>query len=289
MSITFPYVREKFTAYPNPKGGVITNLSLAVWLVDEFTGQPPLVPITIIVKESNKKMIKNRSGYYLFNDLDPGKYTVVVASDYYFREERICDTSNNETLDQNYTKLVENGRLEFDSLGPASGDKNVKLKDVSILQEKGDEDGDVIEFRNHNGEMENRTIQDINKENKIIFWDEGLKYDFNLINSEIRALKSPIIKIHLKPRPEYPFPNNATLVKGMVKSNSGPIVDAIVKVEEHEVESKTVNNGVFVLCFEGIKEETVTLNIRKGDIIESRQAIIQEGKTMSFGIILLQL
>ncbi len=310
MTISFPYVNDKFTAYLDHEGGITTNLSLAIWLIDAFTGKSPVVPLKVMVKESNKKMIKNRSGYYLFNDLGPGKYTIVVDSEYYFLEERICDTSKYETLDQNdnYKKLVERGRLEFDTLGPGPKAKSIILKDVYALrkQEDEEEEGDAIELRNPSGEVEHRTIQEIDTENRTIFWDEELKHDFSVAESRIRALKVPIIEVQLKPRPEYPFPDNATLVKGMVvrgmvESNSKPVVGAVVKLQDKTAETKTVHNGDFVLFIKGKNSQKIFKDKKRGekvgiDIVitngkegeaDTIKAEIEEGKSRYIGNILL--
>jgi hypothetical protein len=62
------------------------KLSLAVWLVDENTGMPPIGGVRVFIKDKNVTAFKNRSGYYLFLDpsLPEGEHTVQVKSDYYF-------------------------------------------------------------------------------------------------------------------------------------------------------------------------------------------------------------
>src|SRR5574337_81514 len=123
MAFTTPYVTDKFIAYP---GDVkITNLSLAVWLIDDFTKKEPIGHIKVELKEKDGEAVRNLSGYYLFNDLAAGNYTVSVESDVYFAEEKVV---------------------------------NMPLPDP----------------------------------------------------------KNPVVEIVLKPRPAYPFPDNATLVRGLV-------------------------------------------------------------------------
>lgn len=191
MAITTPLVTNKFTAYP---GDVIsTNLSLAVWLVDDYTQKTPAGYVNVKVKEGNVKAVKNLSGYYLFTDLLPGNYTVVSESDFYFSEETPVNTS---------------------LLDP----------------------------------------------------------------------KNPVLQIILKPKPAYPFPDNATLARGRV-SNANPVVNAVVKVVSKTIETKTDERGEFVLYFTGIKQESISIEITKDADIKTVNTTVEEGKTVSLGVI----
>lgn len=191
MVFTVPYVTNKFTAYP---GDVkITNLSLAVWLVDDFTKDKPVDSVKVIIKEGEIKTIKNLSGYYLFNDLSPGNYTVRVESDFYFPVEESVNISHHTS-------------------------------------------------------------------------------------------KNPVIEITLKSKPCYLFPSNATLVRGKV-SNSGPIADAEVTVIGKTIKTITDERGEFVLYFKGIKTEGITIEIKKDGNTKSANTTIEEGRTISMGVI----
>ncbi|HEX3034027.1 MAG TPA: hypothetical protein VHT73_02705 [Thermodesulfobacteriota bacterium] len=191
MAITTPLVTDKFTAYP---GDVIsTNLSLAVWLVDDYTQKTPAGYVNVKVKEGNVKAVKNLSGYYLFTDLPSGNYTVVSESGYYFSEETPVNTS---------------------LLDP----------------------------------------------------------------------KNPVLQIILKPRPAYPFPGNATLVRGRV-SNANPVANAVVKVVGKTIETKTDERGEFVLYFTGIKQESISIEVTKDAGIKTVNTTVEEGKTVSLGVI----
>ncbi|WP_406661838.1 hypothetical protein V7O66_04790 [Methanolobus sp. ZRKC3] len=66
---------------------ISTNLSLAVWVTDNYTEKKPIGGIKVKIKDAQIKAIKNPSGYYCFNDLNPGSYIVNIDSDYYFQEE----------------------------------------------------------------------------------------------------------------------------------------------------------------------------------------------------------
>ena len=77
-----------------------TNLSFAVWLIDDYTQKEPLGKTRVSLKEENIKAVKNLSGYYTFSGLRNGIYTLAVDPELYFPEEKIVDTSL-------YSKLKE--------------------------------------------------------------------------------------------------------------------------------------------------------------------------------------
>ena len=90
MVFTEPYKQNNYTVYP---GDVrTTNLSFAVWLIDDHTKGNPIGKINVQIKGINKKAVRNLSGYYLFVDLDQGEYSVSIDSDYYFPKEIKIDT-----------------------------------------------------------------------------------------------------------------------------------------------------------------------------------------------------
>lgn len=82
MVFVSPYVTDRFTAYAGDT--ITTNLSLAVWLKDEYTEKEPIGYLKVRVKEGDIKAIKNLSGYYCFNDLSDGNYNLIVESEFYF-------------------------------------------------------------------------------------------------------------------------------------------------------------------------------------------------------------
>ncbi len=256
MAIIFPYVTGKFTAYEGDK--ITTTLSLAVRLNDDYTKEQPFGNIKVKIKEGDIKAVRNLSGYYLFTDLAAGNYNVVIESDVYFPEERPVDT------------------LEFDTTGPASGDTSAKLKDVSKLQKD-----DVVEFHNPAGERERKSVTNIDVGTKTISWTGGLEHNFSVAGSTVRVL---VVEIALKPKPSYRFPSSATLARGLV-SNTGPVVNADVTVVAKTIETLTDEKGEFVLYFKGIKQEVITVEIKKGGNTKSVNTTVEEGKTKSLGII----
>ncbi|MCE8425229.1 MAG: hypothetical protein J5U17_05570 [Candidatus Methanoperedens sp.] len=244
MTFKWPYATDKFTAYEGDEH--TTRLSLALWIVDDCTGKQPLSQIKVRIKEGDISdeecdiktnagffnAVKNPSGYYIFTDLLPRKYSCCIESDPYFPEKRTISGINNLRL------------LEFAIGGPAKDMKNIELKDTSGLEK-----GDIVEFQNLRGNIEQRKITDI-VNNKTIIWTEGLKYDFSAKGSSLRVLNYILDEINLKPKPSYPFPDNATLVRGMVFGPDNlPAEKAGVKVKDLK-ETKTNENGEFVLYFD---------------------------------------
>lgn len=191
MAFKVPYVTNKFTAYPGD--AISTNLSLVIRLTDDYTEQEPIGYIKVILEEGGIKAVKNLSGYYLFNDLAAGNYTVSIESDVYSAEEKVV---------------------------------TIPLPDP----------------------------------------------------------RNPVVEIILKPVPAYHFSGNATLVRGLV-SNTNPVMNADVRVLGKTIESKTDERGEFVLYFKGIKTEVITIEIKKGVNTKTVSATIDEGKTVSMGII----
>jgi hypothetical protein len=97
--------------------------------------------------------------------------------------------------------------------------------------------------------------------------------------------KNPVMEILLKPKPAYPFPSNATLVRGIVSNAGAVVADAVISVTGKAVKSTTNEGGEFVLYFKGIKSELITIEITKGANTKSVTATIMEGKTVSLGTI----
>ncbi len=262
MKFPFPYVNGKYTAYEDkvdPKKEKKVFLSVAVKLIDDYTSKNPIGSIKVKLKENDKKIIKNLSGYYLLTNLNTGKYTAMIDTDYYFsKPEVVIDIDL-------YRDRTAGIKLGFDSHGPVEGGKSIKLKNVSRLQ-----NDDIIEFRNSKNNIEQREIVSIDRENHTIAWNEGLKYKYDTAGSTVNILKYILLKIPLKPRPAYPFSEYATLFRGKVvspKDNNDPVAYATVTVKKEEIQeekdliTETDEGGEFVLYFKKIKEEK-EINIR---------------------------
>lgn len=159
MTFVTPYVTDISTTY---NGDVITtNLSLAISLIDDFTKKEATGHLKVIINEGNINPIKNLSGYYIFTNLADGIYTVNIASELYFPEERVIDISKIKT---------SNLMLKFYTKGPVSKATSTRLKDVSKLQK-----GDIVEFNNLVGDIEQKKLTDVDTKTKKISWAGGLK------------------------------------------------------------------------------------------------------------------
>lgn len=96
--------------------------------------------------------------------------------------------------------------------------------------------------------------------------------------------KNPVDEIVLKPRPSYPFPGNATIIRGLVTDN-GPVLSAALKVEGMPLETRTDENGEFALYFTGNVDGNITFEIKMYGYTKFIDTIIREQETRSLGII----
>jgi len=196
MTFSTPYETGQYVAYLDHV--VTTTLSFAVQLIDDLTKNETIGNIKVKVKETDKKAMKNTSGYYLFTDLKAGTYTVRVDSDMYFPKETTVD------------------------LPPILDPKN------------------------------------------------------------------PLItEIVLKPRPEYPFSSNATLVRGVVRDGANePVKGAQLRVIGRNMETISDGKGSFVVYLSGIEnEEEVSIESKKNGITRTINVTAKEFQTVSSGFI----
>lgn len=255
-----PDVTEKFRAYKSPLSDDtrFRDLIFAVLPGDDFTGKEPVGNIRVLMKEGKikedeeieegepgvVKADKNSSGYYFFktpknydekrNGPLPMDYTVKIESDFYFPIEK-------ENINLPELKKKD---LELFDKGPQAKATNSRLKDVSEL----DKD-DVIEFITPDNKKENRKITQVDSKNKIIFWRDGLENDYSKEGSIAIAVRDPVKKIILKPKPAYPFPDNVILTRGCIKkkdinTSKSPKIRVAGRIETMGDE-----RGEFVLYF----------------------------------------
>jgi hypothetical protein len=265
MALIRPYITEKFTSYKVDER--TTLLSLAIWLKDDYTKKEPIGQTRVWIKAGNIKAFKNPSGAYIFTDLASGMliYTVNIESDCYFPEEREFDASMIRT---------EDIPLKFENDGPASGSINARLENASELHID-----DVVEFHNPVGDIEQKKITNIEADNITISWNIGLKYDFSAKGSTVRVLKYLIDEILLKPKPSYPFPNNATLARGLIVDSNNDALEGILVEVEEKIETQSDKNGEFVLYF---KEITGPIELKiSGDL--QPEITLEEGRTIFLG------
>ena len=195
MGFSTPYETNQYVAYLDLV--VTTKLSFAVRLTDDLTKKGPIGNIKVKVQETEKKAMKNTSGYYLFTDLKAGTYTVRVDSDLYFSEEKTVDISS--------------------------------------------------------------------------FPDQ----------------KNPISEIILIPRPVYPFSQNATLIRGVVRDAAkAPVKGAQLRVIGSDMETISDENGSFVFYLSGIEnEEEVIIESKKNGNTRTINIAAKEFQTVSAGVI----
>lgn len=233
------------------------DLIFAVLLVDDFTGKEPLGDIKVLMKEGEDEEIKegyigvtkaekNCSGYHFFkkpkNIEVPtvDKYTVKVESDLYFTIEK-------EKINLPDLKKLD---LEFFGKGPKASETSSKLDDISQLSK-----GDKVEFKNPDDKKETRKITEIKKEENTILWKEELENDYSSAESSIIALKDPVRKIRLKPKPSYVFPENVILIRGHIDPPGFRKIRVAGRIE-----SSTDDRGEFVLY---LKEGAYLFNWNK--------------------------
>jgi hypothetical protein len=69
---------------------------------------------------------------------------------------------------------------------------------------------------------------------------------------------NPTKEIVLKPKPAYPFPNGATLVRGMVLDQTeNPIPNATVEIKEKNLKTLTSEKGEYVIYFPDLKANDI--------------------------------
>ncbi|HII02534.1 TPA: hypothetical protein HA351_13095 [Methanosarcinaceae archaeon] len=124
-----------------------------------------------------------------------------------------------------------------------------------------------------------------------LYFPEERKVD----TSTYSGSKEPVIEIPLKPRPLYPFPDRATLLRGMLAAENGLPAGITIKatakepskVTEMEVRGIPDEKGEFVLYFRGpVKGKTeVTLEIKGEGVEKTLQAVVEEGHNTFVGVI----
>lgn len=106
--------------------------------------------------------------------------------------------------------------------------------------------------------------------------------------------KEPVVRIVLKPKPLYPFPDRATLIRGMIASDpglsAGITVNAISKSVDLKIQGVIQGipdeRGEFVLYFREAKGKAdVLLEIRGEGIEKIIPASVEEGRNTYTGII----
>ncbi len=175
---------------------ITTNLSVAIWIVDDYTNSNPIGNVLVTIMDGSLKAVKNPSGYYVLSDLEAGKYEIVIESDFYF----------------------------------------------------------------------------LHKQSVIIPHQDKMM---------------PVVEIAVMPKPCYPFPGYATLVRGVVSSTPqkvSPITNEDVEIAGRSLKTKTDKKGEFVFYFKAVKVENITIQVR-GVQKSVKVGIEKKGEKISVGVI----
>ena len=167
----------------------------------------------------------------------------------------------------------------------------VRLKD-DYTEEKPAGHIKVVDMEENIKAIKNRSgyyiFTDLAAGNHKISIISGIYFSQELtVNTSLLNPKDPVIDIILKPVPCYPFPSNATLIRGVI-SNPDPNMISKLKIKaiEPKLETTTDENGEFVLYFKNIKNKKITVEIRKNNLSKSVNTNLEEGKTRSLGKII---
>ncbi|MDQ1255035.1 MAG: hypothetical protein QG646_4314 [Euryarchaeota archaeon] len=103
--------------------------------------------------------------------------------------------------------------------------------------------------------------------------------------------KEPLVEVFLKPMPSYPFPERATLVRGVLAIDPdflpGITVKAVSTTSGREVTSTPDENGEFVIYFKEIikGKSNVVVDIKGEKVEKTLTVTIEEGSSTYTGII----
>ena len=218
MTFTHPFVTKRFVVHA---GDIYSRrLSLAVSVIDAFTGKQASIPLRVRLKELPRaRTLHSLGGFFGFEDIEAGNYTLVVEPDL-------------TTADWFY-------------LQPLAGEN----------------------------------------------WTDKFERPVTL---PLPNPLSPLVIVTFSPKTSYPFPRNATLIRGTVTENpSKKVAGAVVRSEYKQVnpndvdqppikvvvETQSNSDGEYVLFFQklpGKTSEVVVTAARNGQQVE-RKVSITEG------------
>lgn len=226
MTYTRPFITSRFTAYAGDS--LRRRLSLAVSVIDAFTGKQAVVPLRVFLKGLRQlRSLRSRSGFFYFEGNIPGE--LLPAGD--------------------YTLVV---------------DPDPTTADFFYLQPGGRED-----------------------------WTDKFERKIKL---PLPDEQSPLEIVTLSPKPSYPFPSNATLVRGKVITGapevgvSGAVISSTYdqvdpadndRTISVDVETQTDLAGEYVLFFKKLpgKTQRITVVAAKGGQQDEVDVEITEGTT----------
>jgi hypothetical protein len=220
MGYSRPFVTERFIAYAGDSQN--RRLSLAVRVVDAFTGEPARIRLRVLLKEFRQaRLMRTLGGLFCFEGIPAGDYTLVTEPD-------------PVTADWFY-------------LQPRPGEA----------------------------------------------WSDGFERSITL---PLADPLSPLEEVTLAPKTSYPFPPNATLVRGQVTEGATPtaVAGAVISSSYNQVDPQDVDQtvtvqietqtdaaGEYVLFFRklpGATQPVIVTAVKNGDQVQ-QPVVITEGST----------
>jgi hypothetical protein len=254
-----------------------TKLSIALFLIDDFTGQREVKGrAEVSIPDEKLKTLKNPSGYYNFLDIPDGTYTFEIKPELYLKEKI-----------ENFA-LPRNTSYNLSTSGASAGSASAKLNSISGLR-----DGDVLEFGNGSDPVERRIIYiDSDPATKKVHWDKdpqgGLLYDYS--SGDTASIPFPfnlVLPVTLKPNHLYSFPSGITLVRGsLLDANGNPLADAEIEVTAKKLKTRTSSIGDFVLYFPASQDnESIQMKITpSGQPSKTISCEVKKGETVTISI-----
>lgn len=99
--------------------------------------------------------------------------------------------------------------------------------------------------------------------------------------------ENQVTEIVLVPRPVYPFSQNATLIRGVVRDAAdAPVKGAQLRVMDANAQTISDENGDFVLYLSSIaSEKEMTIESKKNGNLRTVNILVKEFQTVSAGVI----
>ena len=126
-------------------------------------------------------------------------------------------------------------------------------------------------------------------DSEFYFSEEKIVDTSSFVNS-----KEPVVEIVLKPKPLYPFPDRATLIRGLLSPLApdpdlfaGITVKATSKSTGRDIRGTPDEKGEFVLYFREIipRKADIILEIKGEEIEKTLSVLIEEGQSVYTGVI----
>jgi len=233
MIYTRPFITKKFIGYAGDSRR--TQVTLAVQIVDSFTGLYPEVPLSVRLKElPDIKTLRGQRGFYCFE----GRETITIDG---------VVINRSPIPDGNYTLVVQPDQTSGNQL---------------FLQPR----------------------------------QVGQPWTNDFERPVVLPMPNPLNPLEivtLAPTPAYPFPANATLVRGLVQQGGAAVPNVVVTARYDEVdpadasltiatdvETLTDREGEYALFFKRLPNRTQAVTVRVRGTAVQIPVVITEGATL---------